>query len=275
LKLYPSHISLYQQCPLRYKFRYIDRIPEKTSPELFLGSRLHDTLAAFFDIPADKRSLETLKDLFRDTWAGRGLPFGKRRPILRDRYQAFEGDRDREREFGLRGLDMLERFYNTPMLQIQPEHKEEFLELPLIVPGQTDDEWEFDEELILGGKVDRVDSRPDGTLHVIDYKTGRYVPDDEEAVRAEGDMYLSLPIYALLVQQTYKKPVERASLYYLEEGRFIHLELSPEELEDMKDQVIELAAEIMSTETFEPSINVFCPCSYESKCPLQFDDVPF
>ena len=70
MKLFPSHIKQFQQCPLRYKLKYEDRLQEPTSAELFLGSALHDTLAAFFELPAEERSLEQLEELFRKRWAG-------------------------------------------------------------------------------------------------------------------------------------------------------------------------------------------------------------
>lgn len=275
MKLYPSHLVLYQQCPLRYKFKYIDRLPEETTPELYLGSRLHDTLAAYFKLPAQERSLERLKELFRAQWAGRNLPSAARRRRLRERYEAFKGERDLERTYGLRGLEMLERFYKLPLLQVPPFRTEEFLELPLIIPGKTAVEWEFDEELILAGKVDRIDTRPDGTLRIIDYKTGQYVPEDEETFRALDEAYITLPIYALLVEHLYGKPVTQASLFYLSTGQFLHFEFSPEELQGTRERVIEIAREILTTAEFKPVINNFCPCGFQDQCPLDFDEVPF
>ena len=41
-----SRISTFEQCPLKFKFRYIDKIPPdfEQSIEGFLGNKVHDTL---------------------------------------------------------------------------------------------------------------------------------------------------------------------------------------------------------------------------------------
>ena len=68
-----SRLSTYEQCPLKYKYQYIDKIKVETSNtvEAFMGSRVHDALEKLYrDLKLQKRnSLEDLLQYYNDQWA--------------------------------------------------------------------------------------------------------------------------------------------------------------------------------------------------------------
>ena len=50
MRLSYSSISMYTNCPLSYKFAYVDRLPRKKSPALSFGSSIHDALKVFYSV---------------------------------------------------------------------------------------------------------------------------------------------------------------------------------------------------------------------------------
>ena len=54
--LSPSRASDFMQCPLLYRFRVIDRLPEKPSEAATRGTLVHAVLERLFDAPAAERT---------------------------------------------------------------------------------------------------------------------------------------------------------------------------------------------------------------------------
>ena len=57
--LSPSRAADFKQCPLLYRFRAIDRLPEPPSPAQVRGSVVHAALERLYALPADERHRET------------------------------------------------------------------------------------------------------------------------------------------------------------------------------------------------------------------------
>ena len=55
--LSPSRASDFMTCPLLYRFRVIDRLPERPSRAATRGTLVHAVLETLFDLPADERTL--------------------------------------------------------------------------------------------------------------------------------------------------------------------------------------------------------------------------
>ncbi len=53
--LSPSRASDFMTCPLLYRFRVIDRLPERPSPAATRGTMVHAVLERLFDLPAVER----------------------------------------------------------------------------------------------------------------------------------------------------------------------------------------------------------------------------
>jgi hypothetical protein len=77
--------------------------------------------------------------------------------------------------------------------------------------------------LRVSGKIDRIDRRPDGTLVLRDYKTGRAPRDDGGLFR--GGRQLQIPFYILAAARIFPEtPVVEAFLDYVDGGRQVGLD---------------------------------------------------
>ena len=131
-----------------------------------LGSNVHAALRDWFRLPRAERTWERMLELYRAAWR-------TNMPAFRAR------SRDELREFGERGKAMLRRFVAETPADLEPVAIEKWVGLDF-------------GDLEVKGKVDRVDLLPDGSLRVVDYKTGKF-PRDPEQVRADD---LAAAVYA-------------------------------------------------------------------------------
>lgn len=104
-------LSMYQQCPLKYKFHYIDGLSyryEQDKPYLSMGESVHKALKKFFGIKdVKKRTLKRLHQLLRKNWIRKGY-----------------SNIDEEREYVERALEMLEKFYHSNDCTVKPLYLE-------------------------------------------------------------------------------------------------------------------------------------------------------
>lgn len=66
--LSPSRATDFKQCPLLYRFRAIDRLPEATSAAQLRGSVVHAALEQLYGLPAGLRSPDTARSLVQRAW---------------------------------------------------------------------------------------------------------------------------------------------------------------------------------------------------------------
>lgn len=253
--LFPSALRLYQQCPKRYYFEHIERRHVPTSPALFLGDRVHKALEEIYDLPKEERTLENLHNLLRKAW---GAPLPK---VMAAREEAF-ADTEEEKTAGQEGLVLLKNFFqNKRYFWREPLLKEELLT------------WETPDGYFFGAKVDRVDLKENGTLEIIDYKTGK-VPDDRQAAET-ADFQIALPMQYLAVQNNLDQRISRVAAYFLRDNSIIEYEITPENLHRAKDLIRELADRIKNDEEFKPQRSALCHyCPFETEC-LVPREVPF
>ena len=57
------------QCPMLYRFRVIDRLPEPPSPAAARGTLVHAVLERVFDLPSVERTPEAPIGLLASDWA--------------------------------------------------------------------------------------------------------------------------------------------------------------------------------------------------------------
>ena len=66
--LSPSRAGDFMQCPLLYRFRVVDRLPETPSPAAVRGTVVHAVLERLFDLPAPERTLASARALLGPQW---------------------------------------------------------------------------------------------------------------------------------------------------------------------------------------------------------------
>ncbi len=258
MKAFPTAIETYRQCPRKYAY---DRDPgikrqyRKPTSAMFVGTCVHDALQWFFDPEVTKpgrRTYETLVQLLRDAWGGTRL-HGRRRVERREERRAvFGDDRETERAVGEKATHLLFRFVQTQDLRAVPMTAEQFHEVPF-----------GDGRHVLAGKIDRIDRLPDGSLAVIDYKTGKSKP--LESLRRED---LQLATYSIIVGRKFRVPVSRCAMLYVGEDRDVGWTPEAEWLAAKTGEILALMDRAETDREMAPRPSVLCGwCDYRPLCP--------
>lgn len=263
-KIYsPSKLDMFSKCPKSYHFSYLDPVYSRMKNDLkklpqniwgfnTLGKAIHNAITLFYHSPPHLRTKEQLKNHLKVTWQAEAMP-NKKPPL--EKWGGFE-NLDEERDVYRQGLQMLENFME--MAEVEPEI--EYLPTDdfrhsiddyknLITPLTSD----FD----ISGKFDLIIKDDDGSCHIIDFKTGK---------KEDGD-HFQLKFYKALAEEKFKKPVRKASFYYLLTGNKGEFNLE-EETEEIKKEILEKINQIQTTENFEARPDKLCKfCIFKLFCP--------
>lgn len=234
-KLSPYSIGIYEQCPRRYKHQYVDGLTQKYRkpwPWLTMGSHVHTALTRFLrDIPVEERTVETIESLLRNSW--------------RRNREGFT-DAEQEREYGERALAQVRWFASTQKTDVEPLMLERFHEAPV------------SENVVLMGRIDRIDRHKDGGLHVIDYKTGK-VPENPDTFQ--------LLQYAVILARTLPYPVTQASYLYLEDGEWRTFSIDPVDVQKTRGAVLAIAKRIERETEYREVVGTLCKyCDFLEIC---------
>ena len=236
IHLSASAIDQYEQCPLKYRFSSIDRIPQSSGkPALTFGNIMHRVLQRFHS--PDKDYLEKdLLQLLDEEWDSSGFFY-----------------KEQENEFKIQGEEILSRYF----LQNADNNDS-------IIAREEKFSFMID-NIIINGVIDRIDNTIEGH-HVIDYKTNN--------TPSSAKSSMQLAIYSMFLNSSGEmnqngQPV-KASLYFLrlaKDPMRSHI-FSKEELEIKKSSIIEVANNIMN-QKFEPKKGKHCDwCDYKNYiCP--------
>ena len=163
--LSPSRASDFMTCPLLYRFRVIDRLPERPSPAATRGTVVHAVLERLFDLPAAERTPRGRPRMLAPEWE-RLL---EEEPELAELFADDDGPGDAT-SGSARPRDLLDRYFELEdPTRLEPAERELFVE------------HDLESGLRLRGYVDRLDVAPTGALRVVDYKTGRAPREGFEA----------------------------------------------------------------------------------------------
>ncbi|MGZ4486223.1 MAG: RecB family exonuclease, partial [Nocardioidaceae bacterium] len=66
--LSPSRAGDFVSCPLLYRFRTVDKLPEPFSPDAVRGTVVHKVLEDLFDLPAASRTPDQAAELLQPAW---------------------------------------------------------------------------------------------------------------------------------------------------------------------------------------------------------------
>ncbi|WP_107081449.1 RecB family exonuclease [Streptomyces yangpuensis] len=254
--LSPSRASDFMQCPLLYRFRVIDKLPEKPSAAATRGTLVHAVLERLFDHPAQERTAPRAKELIPGQW-DRLL---ESRPELSELFP--EGDEGAGLARWLTEAEALvERWFTLEdPTRLEPVEREFFVET------------ELESGLRLRGIIDRVDVAPTGEVRIVDYKTGK-APRPEYA---EGALF-QMKFYALVVWRLKQVVPRRLQLVYLGSGDVLTYDPVVADLERVERKLLALWEAIReATESGEwrPRPTKLCGwCDHQASCP-EFGGTP-
>lgn len=247
--LSPSRASDFLTCPLLYRFRTIDRLPEPPDAVAVRGTLVHAVLENLFGEVATARTLERAQQLLPETWDA----LRAEHPELAE-LEVPDG--------WLSSADNLLASYFT----IEDPSRIE----PAAVELRVDHTLESG--LTLGGIVDRMDIAPDGRIRVVDYKSGK-APGE----RFEDKSLFQMKFYALVIWRTRGVIPTLLQLYYLGDRTVLSYEPNERDLIATERKVVALWNAIntaIEREQFLPRKSALCTwCRHQDKCP-EFGGTP-
>ena len=251
--LSPSRASDFMQCPLLYRFRVIDRLPEPPSAAAARGTLVHAALERVFDLPAPDRTPEATIALLPGEWA---RLVGEEPELASLLTTPVEVASDAEREQAW--LEEAAGFVRT-WFTLEDPRRLEPAERELYVEAEVDG-------LVLRGYVDRLDVAPDGRLRVVDYKTGR-----SPSEQWEGKALFQMKFYALVLWRTRGVIPTLLQLVYLRDGEVLRYAPDEHDLLSTERKVKALWAAIeqaITTGDWRPRTSRLCDwCAHKTLCP--------
>jgi putative RecB family exonuclease len=245
--LSPSRASDFAQCPLLYRLRSIDKLPEPPQRAPTLGTLVHAVLERLFDLPPTERTRGAAKDLLPTEWkrlVDQEPAIAELVADSADAAQFFDDARAR--------LGMYFTLENPERLE--PAGRE--LRLDAQLEGGPS----------LRGVVDRMDVSPDGAIRIIDYKSGAS-PRSGYGQQAEFQMRF----YAMLVERNQGTRPSIMRLLYLRDGVVKELTPTDADLAAVEAQVRDTWSDILrrsSAGDFPARPSRLCSwCSFQSACP--------
>jgi putative RecB family exonuclease len=245
--LSPSRASDFKTCPLLYRFRSIDRLPQRPTQAATRGTLVHAVLERLFDLPAGERTVDAAAALLAPEW--------RRLVDAAPELASLFAD-ETEVATWLDSARALVGNYFTleDPTRLEPAEREQLVEVVL------------DSGLRLRGYVDRLDVAPSGAIRVVDYKTGA---SPREAF--EGKALFQLKFYALVLWRTRGEVPRLLRLMYLGDSEVLDYTPDLDELRRFERTLQSLWAAIDRATTardFRPNPSKLCGwCDHQALCP--------
>jgi putative RecB family exonuclease len=249
--LSPSRAADFKVCPLLYRFRTVDRLPEPFSPDAVRGTLIHKVLEDLFDLPAADRTPERARDLLAPSWDS----LLSDEPDLAEMLVGAEDDQLDFAAWFASCAEVLDRYFTLEdPRRLEPAERELYVEALL------------DSKLLLRGFVDRLDEAPDGRLRVVDYKTSRSPGEGFEA-----KALFQMKFYALALWRTRGVLPSVLQLVYLGNAEVLRFEPDEADLLATERQVVALWQAIRRAEQdgdWRASPSRMCDwCAHKALCP--------
>ncbi len=248
--LSPSRASDFKACPLLYRFRSIDKLPERASPDQIRGTVVHAVLDRLFDLPPEQRTVQAAAALVEPEW----------RRLVEEAPEVeamFADDVGGSRRTGwlASARALVDGYFalEDPR-RLEPAAREHRVEVLL------------DGGIQLLGYVDRLDVAPTGEVRVVDYKTGG-IPREEYEARA----LFQLKFYAVVLWRTRGEVPRQLRLLYLGDRDMITYVPEEQELARFERTLVAIWRAIeraTATGDFRASPGRLCDwCDHRPICP--------
>jgi len=239
--LSPSKISTYLACPVKYRWTYIDDRGKwylRAKSYYSFGLTLHKVLERFHDdSDAGVQTVHQALAAYEENWIEAG----------------FSSAEEMAEAFG-EGKEIISRHIEEALAQTAAS------KTILIEKMLRKDLGEF----VLLGRLDRVDEYEDGTIEVVDYKSGRSGVSSEDVATD-----LAMCCYQLLLRHHFPDRPVRASILALRSGTSASYSLTDEEAERFEEDLCVLGSHILSCDYNElvPTPKDLCPnCDFLPLC---------
>jgi putative RecB family exonuclease len=244
LRLSPSRMNDFTNCPQLYKYRAIDLLPEPPSIDAERGKLIHSVLEDIFELPSADRTFKSAVDLLPTSWSAQLEKTPELRALVLD-----------EKEWMDRAQALLTNYFS---LENPTTFESTYRELHL--------ERNISDEIYLHGYVDRLDIAPTGEVRIVDYKTGKSPKPgwEEEAL-------FQLRVYALLYWQNHGVLPRMLKLIYLGDVKTIESQPTEAQLASTEKKLNNIGSEILTsieTGDFPTRKSKLCDwCFFKAICP--------
>ncbi|WP_067971756.1 RecB family exonuclease [Nocardiopsis trehalosi] len=251
--LSPSRASDFLQCPLLFRFRVVDRLPEKPSAAALRGTLVHAVLERLFELPAETRTPRTALSLLEPQWE-------RLRTARPESAELFADDAELA-AWLQEARTLLGRYFEMEQPQhLEPRDRELRLEVAL------------ESGLRLRGYVDRIDVAPTGRIRVVDYKTGK-----SPHPRFEDKAKFQIFFYAVMLWRELGEVPARLQLMYLGDGGVRWYEPDEAELRAAEAEILAIWRDIDATArsgVWPTRRSKLCGwCDHQALCP-EFGGTP-
>jgi putative RecB family exonuclease len=234
VRLSYSKLATYRQCPLRYRFTYLDRLPRRPRRLFRAARRIHHALMRWLTYArSGPPQWDEVRAAYDSAWG-----------VLQDPTLTDTPDYQE-------GLRILQAYHAANAERpCQPVLLEQKFAVPV---GQH----------VLVGAIDRVDAGDSG-YEVVDYKLDREVRSQEEV-----DEDLQLGLYHVAVEQAYGFTPDALTLYFLRHNVQRTTHRSREQVAELSDWVLRTGDRIEGEGHWEPCHGSHCThCDFRSVCPI-------
>ena len=244
LRLSPSRVSEFENCPQLYKYRVIDQLPQPPSLDAERGTLVHTILHDLFESPADQRTKQLAVELLPSRWKNQVENKPELAALVTN-----------ETEWNDRVIALLTTYFQ---LEDPTSFEATYREIHL--------ENDFSPEVYLHGYVDRLDVASTGEVRIVDYKTGKAPkPGWEEKA------LFQLRVYALLYFKNHNVLPRLLQLIYLGDAKVIKNTPTLSDLASTEKILKRVAADItasMEKEYWPPKPSRLCDwCYFKAICP--------
>lgn len=250
--LSPSKISRFTQCPLAFKYSYVDRLPEPSTIHQVRGTLVHRALEKFFaDNERISRTRVRALDALMGAWSERHL---------NPEYGELSLDEDSEARLLEELRALIDRYLELEdPTSVTPRGLE--LELHANVNGVE-----------LMGIIDRLDDVGGGDFCVVDYKTG----SSPSETRAKGS-FAGVSFYAALCEANFGRAPTEVRLMYLRDRVVLVQSVTDQLVRGARQRALAVGSAIdraYETGVFRPHPSALCRfCSFQSICPIYTSSV--
>ncbi|MEL4153755.1 RecB family exonuclease [Corynebacterium bovis] len=246
LALSPSRAGDYRQCPLLYRFRAIDRLPEPKTVAQVKGTLVHAVLEKLHALPREDRTYPAAVKMIVPTWDAMTAEDAELTELVPD------GDRT---DFLVAARELVKGYFRMENpAGFDARECEMYVDttLPNGVPVR--------------GFIDRVDVAPTGEVRVVDYKTGK-----KPIPRFSAQATFQMKFYALVWWRLFDQVPAQLRLMYLKVADDMILAPSETELRYFERDLADLwnsIADDAADGSFAPRTSKLCGwCSFQAICP--------
>lgn len=243
-----SRLGSYKNCPLSYKYHYIDRIrKDGESVEAFLGRRYHETMEKLYaELKFKVIPLEELVAHYNDIW---DKNWNEDVLIIR---------KDRvEQDYKTIGLKAIEDYYK----RYHPFDggRVHGIEREVIISLDSEDKYR------VRCIIDLLIEKSDGHYEIHDYKTSGRLPEQSNL-----DQDRQLALYEIAIRNAWPdiKTVELVWHYVVFDKEMRSIRTS-DQLEELRNDTIALIDTVEAANEYPPNESALCRwCDYQDICPL-------